>query len=135
MATAQKTIEPITIDRVVQAAKQVFPEAELKRIYFPVNQERLFRVDLRQADEVRKTSGSSRVWVDQYSGEVIASQEPESLSAGDRFLIWMFPLHNGEAFGLIGRMVVFVCGVLPLLLYVTGMIVWWKKRRKRLVRT
>lgn len=85
--TAQKTAEPITIDRAAQVAKQVFPEAELQRIYFPLSQEGLFRVYLRQADEVRKTSGSSHVWVDQYSGEVVASQRPESLGLGDRFLI------------------------------------------------
>lgn len=130
-ASGQAAGRPITMDRAVNSARQVFPEAELQRIYFPENHQGPYEIVFRQAGEVRKTAGSSQVWVDQYSGEVVYRQEPASLSPGDRFLIWMFPLHNGEAFGLIGRTVVFVCGAFPMFLYATGMIVWWKKRQRR----
>ena len=134
-ASGQTAARSITIDRAIDSATQVFPKAELQRIYFPKDQHAPYEIVFRQDGEVRKTAGSSQVWVDQYSGEVVYRQEPASLSLGDRFLIWMFPLHNGEAFGLVGRTVVFVCGAFPMFLYATGMLVWWKKRQRRLAKT
>jgi len=50
---------------------------------------------------------------------------------GDTFLAWQFPLHNGEAFGLTGRIAVFVAGIIPALLYISGIFIWWKKRKGR----
>jgi uncharacterized iron-regulated membrane protein len=43
-------------------------------------------------------------------------------------LSWLFPLHNGEAFGLTGRWIMFFAGFTPLLLYVTALRMWWLKR-------
>jgi uncharacterized iron-regulated membrane protein len=48
------------------------------------------------------------------------------------FLAWLFPLHNGEAFGLTGRWLVCVTGFMPLILYVTALRMWWLKRTARL---
>ncbi|MGH7201474.1 MAG: PepSY domain-containing protein, partial [Planctomycetaceae bacterium] len=42
-----------------------------------------------------------------------------------------FPLHNGEAFGLAGRWIVFFSGLTPAVLYVTGVTIWWRRRRSR----
>ena len=41
---------------------------------------------------------------------------------------WLHPLHNGEAFGLAGRIIVLLCGMLPLLALVTGFTRWRHKR-------
>jgi uncharacterized iron-regulated membrane protein len=43
------------------------------------------------------------------------------MSAGDTFLLWQFPLHNGEAFGLPSRLVILLSGLSIPLLYVTGL--------------
>ena len=39
----------------------------------------------------------------------------------------MHPLHNGEAFGLAGRLLAFAGGLLPTLLLVTGWLRWRHK--------
>jgi uncharacterized iron-regulated membrane protein len=44
-------------------------------------------------------------------------------------LAWLHPLHNGEAFGLAGRVLACVAGLLPLLLMVTGVQRWADRRR------
>ena len=69
------------------------------------------------------------VWLDQYSGAVLKVRDWRNFTAGDTFVAWLFPLHNGEAFGLTGRGIVCVTGFAPLVLYVTGIRMWWLKRR------
>jgi uncharacterized iron-regulated membrane protein len=43
----------------------------------------------------------------------------------------MHPLHNGEAFGLGGRLLACVGGLLPVLACVTGWLRWQHKQRAR----
>ncbi|NOS87863.1 MAG: PepSY domain-containing protein [Methylococcaceae bacterium] len=48
----------------------------------------------------------------------------------------MHPLHNGEIAGLFGRWVVFIGGLVPAILYVTGFMRWRQKcRAKRTARS
>ncbi|MPY69960.1 MAG: PepSY domain-containing protein [Alphaproteobacteria bacterium] len=124
---------PIGPDRAVSVARRVFPAATLKRVVLPGGPRGAYVVSLRQRGEVQESYGqsSSSVAVDQYSGEVLAVRDYHRLPAGDRFLAWLFPLHNGEALGQTGRWTVFVAGFVPLVLYVTGLALWWAKRKAR----
>ncbi len=118
----------ISIDRAVAVAKDRLPSGEVKWIGLPQQPRDAFQVGLRQPEEPRYTSGESIVWVDQYSSAILHVRDWRTLMAGDRFLAWLFPLHNGEAFGLAGRWIVFVSGFIPLVLYVTALRMWWLKR-------
>lgn len=112
-------------------ARDLFPQAKLQRIYFPTSFDDAYRVILRQPGEIHKTSGGTQVWISTYNGEILAMQEPQSMRSGDLFLSWMFPLHNGEAFGQPGRILVFLAGFAPICLYATGFMVWRRKRQAR----
>ena len=89
----------------------------------------VYVVGIRQPDEILKTSSLSGVWIDQYSGELLAVRDWKQFTAGETFVAWMFPLHNGEAFGLPGRWIVFLIGFVPSVLYVTALRMWWLKRQ------
>lgn len=69
------------------------------------------------------------VWLDQYSGVLLKVRDWQAFTVGETFVAWLFPLHNGEAFGLIGRWIVFFAGLIPLVLYVTALRMWWIKRQ------
>ncbi len=125
---------PIPISRAVAIADSVFPKAELKFVVLPEGPQGVYQVTKRKPGEARRSGGASRVFIDQYSGEVLMVQDPDGMTAGDVFLAWQFSLHNGEAFGLAGRWVVFAAGLVPLALYVTGLVIWWNKRGARLRR-
>jgi uncharacterized iron-regulated membrane protein len=56
---------------------------------------------------------------------------PAQNTAGNTVLDWLHPLHNGEAFGLVGRWMTFFSGFVPLLLFVTGYIRWRQKRQAK----
>jgi uncharacterized iron-regulated membrane protein len=44
---------------------------------------------------------------------------------------WLSALHQGEVFGLPYRIFVCVLGVMVVMLSVTGIVIWLKKRRAR----
>ena len=73
--------------------------------------------------------------LDGRSGAVVEVYAPGWGNAADRFLAAQFPLHSGEAFGLPGRIAVFISGLLIPLLIWTGIVIWWRKRRVRTSRS
>lgn len=94
----------------------------------------MYAIEKRQPGEANRRRPRSKVWIDQYSGEVVAVEDPEKFTGGETFFNLMWPLHNGEAFGLPGRILWCLTGLVPLVLYITGLTVWLRKRRARKLR-
>lgn len=119
----------LSVEEAVALARHVFPEGELRYVGIPHGAVGVYHVSLRQPGEVMESGGQSQVWLDQYSGKVLRVHDWRQLTGGETFLAWLFPLHNGEAFGLVGRWIVFFAGFIPLVLYVTALRMWWLKRQ------
>ncbi|EAQ81590.1 PepSY-associated TM helix domain-containing protein [Blastopirellula marina] len=119
-------------DQAVATAEGVFADDQLKRIHLPSKSDGAYVIRVRRAGEVRKSSGNSRIWIDQYDGEILAVRDWNESSAADIIFAWQFPLHNGEAFGAVGRWIVCLLGLTPAVLYVTGVLIWWKRTRAKL---
>lgn len=120
---------PLSAEQAIALAGQVFPDGELRYLGLPQGDHGVYHVAVHQPGEVRPSGGESQVWLDQYSGKVLRVQDWRQFTGGERFLAWLFPLHNGEAFGLVGRWGVFITGFVPLVLYVTALRMWWLKRQ------
>jgi uncharacterized iron-regulated membrane protein len=58
---------------------------------------------------------------------------PTDERAGDAVTRWLYDLHMARVFGLPFRVLVCAMGLAVAALSVTGVIVWWKKRRARLL--
>lgn len=119
----------IPVDAAVAAAMRRFPEARLAWIETPADAAGTYRINLAQAFEPSRRFPRTNVWVDQYSGHVLALRDPRHDSWGDVLLNWLHPLHNGEALGLPGRLLVFLGGLLPAALFATGVLRWRHKAR------
>nr|WP_010131630.1 PepSY-associated TM helix domain-containing protein [Microbulbifer agarilyticus] len=124
--------EPISPDRAVAIAQEAFPGGTLKRIYLPRNPEDSYGLTFRAEDEPWTNHGASFVRLDQYSGEVLMRQAVSELAPGNKILRWQFPLHNGDALGIVGRWLVLLAGLSPAILFSTGLYLWWQKRRLKL---
>ncbi|MFV8781529.1 PepSY-associated TM helix domain-containing protein [Microbulbifer sp. SA54] len=120
---------PISADAAATIGARVFPGGELKRIYLPRNSADSYGLSYRAAGEVWSNYGASFVRLDQYSGEVLMTENVTEIPLGNRILRWQFPLHNGDALGLFGRWLILLAGVTPSILFSTGLYLWWKKRR------
>lgn len=77
--------------------------------------------------------GNSWLYFDGRDGQLAGDQVPGTGSAGDIFLQAQFPLHSGRIIGLPGRILISLMGVLVAMLSVTGVVIWVKKRRARMV--
>jgi len=121
----------ITADQAISAGLAVFPTAKLRWIEAPIKVEDVYVLRLQQPAEPSQRFPKTFVWIDQFSGQVLASRDALKVSSGDVFFDWLHPLHNGEAFGLTGRILAFFSGLLPLALLLTGWIRWRQKRKAK----
>lgn len=82
----------------------------------------------------QQESGLGAPWLyfDNHSGALRGATIPGQGSAGDLFMQAMFPLHSGRLFGLAGRIILSLSGMLVAMLSLTGILIWLKKRRARL---
>jgi uncharacterized iron-regulated membrane protein len=73
----------------------------------------------------------THLYLDQYTGRVLAAYDPKADGIGDTVLNWLVPLHDGKAFGMAGRITVMLLGLTPAVMFVTGFMRWAQKRVAR----
>lgn len=81
----------------------------------------------------RDPDSQGRLWtyVSLTDGRIVAARHDNGSGAGDAFFAWQYPLHSGQAFGLTGRILVFLGGLATVMLAVTGAWLWLRRRRPR----
>jgi uncharacterized iron-regulated membrane protein len=115
-------------DALVRQAQSLWPDTQWTRVQIPADATKGYDVRLLQSDELRADTGDTRVRMSA-TGEVVDVRDPLRASAGDTLLSWLFPLHSGEALGIIGRVAWTVFGLAPVLLFATGLWLWLRRRR------
>jgi uncharacterized iron-regulated membrane protein len=75
--------------------------------------------------------GVTRLFIDDQDGRAVTTVVPGVGSWGDVFLQAQFPIHSGTLAGLPGRMAICGAGLVVAMLSVTGVLLWWRKRRNR----
>ncbi|XLZ72753.1 PepSY-associated TM helix domain-containing protein [Massilia sp. SR12] len=122
---------PQALDEAVHQAQLAFPHADLRWIETSGARGTPIMLRMHQPFEPSQRFPQTRSWHDPRSGRLLRSSDPAQAGIAQQITHWMHPLHNGEAFGQVGRWVVFACGFLPLLLFVTGVIRWRHKLTAR----
>jgi uncharacterized iron-regulated membrane protein len=136
MAAADKVVNrsaptgvSIGAGAAVAAAQRHFPAARVSRVALPAGASAPFEVRVRQPGEVRHGDGATRIFIDARAGDVLRVRDPLRAARGDTLLNWFYPLHTGEAFGIAGRAFISIFGTAPLLFFITGVALWWRRRR------
>ena len=124
--------EAVPVAEAIRSAQARFPEARVSRVSLPAKAGQPYEIRVRQSGELRQGPGATRISIDSGDASVLRVVDPERASGGDRFLAWLFPLHTGEAFGLAGRIFISVFGLVPLVFFTTGLVVWVKLRRMKM---
>jgi uncharacterized iron-regulated membrane protein len=75
--------------------------------------------------------GPTYLYLDDRNGRLMQISGPRDGSVGDRFAALQFQLHSGRILGLGGRIFVSFLGLMVAMLSITGVVIWWKKRRSR----
>lgn len=120
---------PLSADDAVAIARDRLPEATLQRLYLPKDDSGSYRIAYTLPTDAWQDFGANSLWLDQYSGAELALWQVGELAPGSQFMSWQFPLHNGDALGMPGRLLVLITGLTPLLFFITGGYLWWSKRQ------
>jgi uncharacterized iron-regulated membrane protein len=77
--------------------------------------------------------GLSNMYIDAKDGSVLGEYRPWQGTAADVFVQLQLPLHSGRLLGMPGRILMSFMGVMVAMLSVTGIVIWARKRRSRLL--
>lgn len=127
--------EKSTIDfaQMLKSAEEALPDAKTTYISFPSTPESVFMVGKQFPEE--KEVWRSRVYLDRYTGEVLKLRNSRSLSLGDEVVDAFNPLHFGTFGGLPTRILYVFVGLAPLILFITGLVMWWYHPKNHLSQT
>lgn len=133
-ATPKLTVSPspgkaLSIDVLVGRATSVFPRGELAWIETPASATSAVRINLWQPGEPSRRFPRTNVWLNPYTGAVLAVRDGSRERAGDTLVNWLHPLHGGMAFGLVGQVLVLLSGLVATTLAVTGYLRWLKRQK------
>lgn len=91
----------------------------------------IYRVRYRSSANIMADHPELQMFVSGETAAIVGGKIPGRGTAGDVLDHWQYPLHSGKAFGLAGRIVICITGIVTAMLSVTGVYLWWKKRRGR----
>jgi uncharacterized iron-regulated membrane protein len=126
----------LPLDRIVKNADAALPEVKTTWVMLPSSPTAPIIVRKKLPAEMHP-EGRSFVHLDPCTGEVLLIEDAHQAPPGTRIINTLYPLHTGVAGGLFTRVLQFICGLVPAVLYLSGFIKWWNrivaKKRHRLV--
>jgi uncharacterized iron-regulated membrane protein len=122
---------PVGPDIALAAARRHFPAAAFVSVAMPKEAAWIYVVRLRQPAEPRLWAGVTSVAVDASSGRTLDIYDPLKAPLSNRVTDIAFAIHNGEAGGPGGRLLILLVGLSLPFLYVLGCWAWWRKSRRR----
>jgi uncharacterized iron-regulated membrane protein len=114
----------LKLTQQLKIADAALPGAVTKSIYFPKLPEDALQIRMKLPQE-SSDYGNSNVYLDQYSGEVLRVDNALKMRLGDRVLNSFTPLHYGTFGGLPTRILYVFVGLAPLILFLTGFLMYW----------
>lgn len=123
-------LERLPFEEVWSRAERALPGGSISYISLPRRADAPFVVRKRLPGEFHP-NGKSLVYVDPYTGAVLRTQDARSGPRGDRIYSALYPLHIGLGFGMATRVLAVFVGLAPAILFVSGILMWRNRRRKR----
>jgi uncharacterized iron-regulated membrane protein len=112
---------------LVDEARRHAPGQYVARVVVPSSKSAAFLVMFSSVRPTPLGAELTPIYLDQYTGELLAQAPPAGRTAGDVIMAWMAPLHVGNFGGLGVRIAWLVLALSPPTLFVTGIIMWWAR--------
>lgn len=133
--SSQNAGQQITVSAALAAAHTALPDSRLAWIDVPGPGDGVFRLRVQVAGDPTYRFPYSFVFVDQYTGKVLAVHDARNGTAATTVSNWIRPLHDASVGGLGTRILGVVAGLAPVGLFVTGFTRWRARARKRKLRS
>ena len=113
---------------LVDEARRRAPGQHVARVVVPSSKTAAFLVMFSRVQPTPAGSADlTSVYLDQYTGAVLAEPPATRQTAGDLVMAWVAPLHVGNFGGNAVRVAWLVLGLSPPALFVTGFLMWWTR--------
>jgi uncharacterized iron-regulated membrane protein len=120
---------PLDADMAVASAATAVPDARVVSVLMPEQSGRPILVSLETTRFGGATQPQILVTLDQTTGAVAYVDDPRDHGLVEQVVNFQNALHYGSAYGTLWKIVVFISGFLPLFFAVTGVSIWWARRR------
>jgi len=91
----------------------------------------VFHYRVRSSLDVNEKRGNTTIVFNGNDGHRLGNYLPTGQASGDTVTTWLLTLHLAHLWGLPYRIAVTLIGLVTALLAITGVYIWWKKRRGR----
>jgi uncharacterized iron-regulated membrane protein len=120
----------ISLTAALAAGHRALPQARLAWIEVPPPGAGVIKLRVQVPGDPSRRFPHSYIHIDQYSGRVLAIQDARTSGLATTITNWLHPLHDASVGGLPTRLLAFLAGLLPAILFTTGL--WrWRLRRAR----
>ncbi len=117
-------------DQAFEFAASAMPDARVRAIQLPRAPDRPFMVQMESTTGFGPSIPPITVAFDVKNGD-ISVDDPRAYTTANRILNTLYALHFSLGMGGVWTLLVFLTGLLPLLFAITGLNIWWLKRRSR----
>ncbi|MCZ8521599.1 MULTISPECIES: PepSY-associated TM helix domain-containing protein [Paenibacillus] len=118
----------LPVDQVIGYIKQSYPDSKLIKIQLPLKPDQSYQIGLKEGFGASAGSNST-VYMDASTGEVLYKTDPDL--AINLYNAWRKGLHFGNWGGEATKLISFVFGMMPLVLMITGIVIWRLKASAR----
>ncbi|PJJ64643.1 PepSY-associated TM helix domain-containing protein [Chryseobacterium geocarposphaerae] len=121
-------------DITAQETKNLYQESSSFRI--PLNGKNkkgkeLKNIPVTVYQKEGRFSERSLIVFDKYSGKILSNKLHQSLTNAEKYANANYDIHTGSYFGLFGKIIWFLAGLVCTSLPVTGFLIWWGKYKKQ----
>ena len=121
--------DSVNLDQVTANALSHFPRGRLVFLNFPDDSTRYYTFNILQPEEPSMLWPRSVVWVDDSNGKILGVRDSFHVGIFATMNDWIFPLHDGQAWGTAGRFTYLFSGLIPITLAITGGLGWLMRVR------
>lgn len=122
--------QPLSLDSVVAIGKRAMPENRVGGLALPTDSTSNYRLDL-VAPGLPRSGKREMIIIDQYTGKVLLNSRTDFPNVGNAYLSWVTPIHYGSFGGRPTQIIALIAGLMPLVLFITGVIIWWPRYQKQ----
>lgn len=133
-AAPKNLLASASIDTMLSTAIMAFPEMHIKNVYLPTQPGKNFRISGVLDGQSAILSNGNSVSIDPETAAVLEVERLMDQSIWSKVEAAVFPLHTGSFGNLSVKLFYVFLGVLPGLLSITGAILWWRRKRKTIMK-
>lgn len=129
LSVSEPTNNKPGLQSIYEEVDRHFPGHVPTRIDYPPSERGAYGYRFEPAD-LEYTIYTGVAYVDQYTGKMVDAFDPQTQGAGRSLVgLWSIYSHNGQLFGIAGRLIVFGSGIGFVVLFGTGLYIWLRKHR------